>query len=413
MQNKNRRRVEIRAAILALVFIFSLNFVSAIKISEIMYNLPGNDAGREWIEIYNNEIQAINLSGWKFYDTGNHNLNLINGSWIFNSGDYAIIADNSNTFLNENPTFNGNIFDSSFSLGNSNATIALKNNSLVIVESMTYFSNWGAAENNNSLQLINGEWCEGLPTPGRENNCNEQPSSNDTIDNPPADNETTDETPTAEEKNCDNATVLAITSIPYSAMFGSKKEIGLKFNSTCYDYDSIKFLVYGTGSRIISDAQGNKITKYSGCENGTELQVSETIYDLNIPFFTYPNCNKYYKDGSYSVALRICRPSWEKYSENIFSIEISGLNSSICTNETREFIFESNGTETDAENEIISPEERLLNAPKLDENKKAETTATADVVYESKGEKIKNSAIYWLLGASVALSIYLIVVKIK
>jgi len=444
MQNKNRRRVEMKIFVFIATLIFSMTIVSAnVVINEIMYNPSGSDTGREWIEVYNDESQEINLSGWKIYEAGtNHNLNLISGSWILNPGDYVIIADNDGNFLSENPDFSGTLFDSSFSLSNSNETIALKNNSLVNVESITYFSSWGGNGNNNSLQLVDGEWCEGTPTPGEENVCEKEieecienwtcsewsecadeiqerectdSNSCGTTASKPAIEEDCNETLPAEEKNCDNSTVLAVTLIPSSAMFGSKKEIELRFNSTCYNYDKIRFLVYGTGSRIISDAQGSKITKYSGCENGTELQVTgeETIYDMKIPFFIYPNCDKYYKDGSYSIALRACKPSWEKYSENIFSIEISGLNSSICTDEAREFVFEDNETATNAENESLSSEERLLNAPKLDENKRAETTATADVIYESKSEKIKNSAVYWLLGASVALSIYLILVKIK
>jgi hypothetical protein len=75
-------------------------------------------------------------------------------------------------------------------LSNSNETIALKNSSLSVIDNVTYFSTWGAAGNNNSLQFFNGTWCESFPTPGSENNCVQQSQ------NPPEspDNQTSNQT---------------------------------------------------------------------------------------------------------------------------------------------------------------------------------------------------------------------------
>jgi len=83
-----------------------------VMINEIMYDVVGSDSGHEWVEIYSN--QSIDLTGWKFYENSvNHNLNLINGSIILDG--YAIIADNSNTFISDNPDYDGTLFDSAFS----------------------------------------------------------------------------------------------------------------------------------------------------------------------------------------------------------------------------------------------------------------------------------------------------------
>ena len=72
MANKN---IFLLIGILVLV----LPNVSAIIINEIMYDASGSDAGKEWIELYNNG-EEINLTGWKFYEGGtNHGLSLKQG----------------------------------------------------------------------------------------------------------------------------------------------------------------------------------------------------------------------------------------------------------------------------------------------------------------------------------------------
>jgi hypothetical protein len=41
-----------------------------VLISEVMYDPDGNDPGREWVEIYNPTIEAVDLSGWYLGDVG-------------------------------------------------------------------------------------------------------------------------------------------------------------------------------------------------------------------------------------------------------------------------------------------------------------------------------------------------------
>jgi len=141
------------------------------RITEIMYDLEGSDDGREWIEVYSDE--PINLSKWKFFEGGtNHNIKLIQGSDTFSG--YAVITDDSIKFMSDNPSFSGNLFDSTFSLRNDNETIALKINASDIVFEITYFSESGGKGNGKSLQYYAGKWCEGMPTPGKENACQEK-----------------------------------------------------------------------------------------------------------------------------------------------------------------------------------------------------------------------------------------------
>jgi hypothetical protein len=132
-----------------LVYMANLCFAD-VYISEIMYNPLGSDTDREWVEIYNNG-SAVNLSEWKFLEANvNHGLTLVNGSFVVN--DYAVIVDDASVFLGDYPTFNGTLFDSSFSLSNTGETIALVDENVNVVDNLTYSSSVGA--NGNGMTLV-------------------------------------------------------------------------------------------------------------------------------------------------------------------------------------------------------------------------------------------------------------------
>lgn len=103
--------------------------VHALQITEIMYNPDGSDDGREWIEIYNDGSEVLNLSGMKFFESGtNHRTKLINGEISLDSGEFALVIDSDEFFIDypEFETSNIAIFDSSFSLSNKGEYLAIK-----------------------------------------------------------------------------------------------------------------------------------------------------------------------------------------------------------------------------------------------------------------------------------------------
>ncbi len=145
-----------------------------VVINEVMYNPQGSDTGNEWIEIYNTSLSDINLTDWRFYEaTTNHVLSLEQGDWILPVDSYAVIGDNAEKFLINNPNFKGTIFDSSFSLNNTSETIALKDNESNIIDEITYLDSKGGDNNNKSIERQNNEnWTESSlegGTPGAQN----------------------------------------------------------------------------------------------------------------------------------------------------------------------------------------------------------------------------------------------------
>lgn len=135
---------------------------------------------------------------------------------------------------------------------------------------------------------------------------------------------------------CENVTVLEspikVLSIPEKAKFGDFRFVELEINSTSFNFSKIRILVYGKSSRIVANLDGSKITKFSNCKG--DLSVDVALNDSNkilvlVPFFLYPDCDNYYKDGNYEVAVRICksnRNDFEKFMEFAFPLKVSGRN---------------------------------------------------------------------------------------
>ena len=163
---------------LPLIFIvlIVLPSVSAsVIINEIMYNPEGNDDDREWLELYNNGNETINLTGWKFYEENTpHRLILTQGGGLaIQPNEYLVIVQDIETFLQDYPNYSGKVLDSSFSLSNEGELLIITNSGeetfASIVDIFYYFSQYGADSNGMSLCKINNIWEECIPTPGNEN----------------------------------------------------------------------------------------------------------------------------------------------------------------------------------------------------------------------------------------------------
>ena len=151
------------------LIVFNVSFAS-VAINEIMYDLEGSDSGREWIEVYNSGSSSVDLSSYKFFESGtNHGLVLEQGDESLPSGGYAVIVSDKSKFMNDWPLYSGAIFDSSFSLDNTGEFLAIKDASLNISSEYTYDSALGGAGDGNSLQKVGGVWFEATPTPGAQN----------------------------------------------------------------------------------------------------------------------------------------------------------------------------------------------------------------------------------------------------
>jgi len=162
---KNKAR---NTALFFVIFLFTPLFSNAqIEITEIMYNLEGADSGREWIEICNSGSEAVDLSGWKFFENGsNHGLTLVSGSLSLVSGGAAVIVSDDVKFMVDWPSFNGNLFDSAFSLSNTGELLEIRNSELIAQDDVTYSSDWGADGDGKTLNGVSGVFTPDDASPG-------------------------------------------------------------------------------------------------------------------------------------------------------------------------------------------------------------------------------------------------------
>lgn len=153
-------------------------------------------------------------------------------------------------------------------------------------------------------------------------------------------NSTVNETDLSDNSACKNITVVenpvALLSSPNQASFGFFNTTFIRLNTTYYDYNKTRFLLYGKNSRVVADWNWDKITSYAECQGETAIEINTTgnrTYFLSIPFFLHPNCDNYYSNGEYEIGLRVCNPKdsgFEKFLEMSFSLPINGRNERLC-----------------------------------------------------------------------------------
>ncbi len=140
---------------------------AAVQITEIMYDVPGGDSGREWVELTNTGSEAVDIAKYKIAEgTTNHGLTMVTGSTVLPPGASAILADDPAKFQTDWPAFSGTLLNTVFSLSNTGETISIKNASSSVQDTVSYNSNLGAAGDGGSLQRSGNNFVAAMPSPG-------------------------------------------------------------------------------------------------------------------------------------------------------------------------------------------------------------------------------------------------------
>ncbi len=147
---------------LLLILILILPQTQAIlEITEVNYNPEGDDNNLEYIEVYTDQdLTGFNLRDFASEDT----LNLAKAV----ESNYALIVEDGFDYTN----IEANIYTIGATIGNNlnnNEDLIILLNNSEILETLHYYSEWGADGNGKSLCKINNQWLECSPTPGQEN----------------------------------------------------------------------------------------------------------------------------------------------------------------------------------------------------------------------------------------------------
>lgn len=254
--------------------VIEINF-NDIIITEFLPNPKGQDDANppdgEWIEIYNNKNEDVNLNGFKLKDDANHELILSNTNadeLTLKSKSYKIIYLSSiSGFLN-----NDNLDKIRLYYGNK------------LIDEVSYTNSkeeysWGKLKNT---------WKILTPTPGEEN---------------------------FDDSESRLISFIKIEKV-YSGndnklTFGDNFEVRLRIYKGDTNKNAIDVWVENENSRISKVTNFNIYNKF---EN----------YTLNIPLILDSNCNEKYKDGNYKIKVH----GFDQEDEE--EINVEGIDERLC-----------------------------------------------------------------------------------
>ncbi len=133
--------------LLSLIFIFLPVFTFAqVEIVEVMCNPVGSDTNGEWVKVKNTGADTIDITGWKFNDGSNHNLNIPPknggiGDMTINPGESFLLA-NKAEFVSGSDT----IIDTVMSLNNAEDTLSIIDNNGTVLDTFSYVVDSNASE---------------------------------------------------------------------------------------------------------------------------------------------------------------------------------------------------------------------------------------------------------------------------
>jgi len=159
---------------LILIFLASVNYVLAdIQINEVMANPSCSESYCEYIELYNNGTNTVNMTSWKINDSDDEDsFESFNGNDILISGNsFALIVDSDSRVYSNFDVGNATwiyVDDAAIGgngLSNSAEEINLKDEDGNLIDSTGYSS----SIDGKSFSLINDGWVDTEPSPGKDN----------------------------------------------------------------------------------------------------------------------------------------------------------------------------------------------------------------------------------------------------
>ncbi len=191
------------------VFLFLILFCffpfiakASVVISEIAWMGNSSNANAEWIELYNNGSEDIDLSG--FTISGSVSITIPSGKSIVGGGFFLLerTSDGSVPEITADHIYTG-------ALANTGGNITLKDGGGVMLDEVLYPSGWPAGSNDTkeTMQKIGNSWATASPSPKANNTQNTASNSDDT-------NNTTNNSNTNTNTTTSNSNTSSNTKTP-------------------------------------------------------------------------------------------------------------------------------------------------------------------------------------------------------
>jgi|GEM_PF-3270731 len=141
--------------------------------SEVMYDVPGTDAGYEWIELWNRSDDEVDVSQWFIFENNvAHAINSYPESTSncnVSPGEYIVITSNAEKFTSAwNDVPEEEICDTVISLNNTGERLEIIAPDQSVIDSIDYEPQETASGTGFSLQFDGSTWGVGEASPGKE-----------------------------------------------------------------------------------------------------------------------------------------------------------------------------------------------------------------------------------------------------
>ena len=110
----------------------------AILINEINYNSAADLNPGDWVEIYNNSDEIIDMENWQFKDGDDQHIFQFAANTELNPREYIVLCESVNDFMAIFPEVNNLIGDLGFKFSNDGEVIRLYNDNGVLIDSVRY-----------------------------------------------------------------------------------------------------------------------------------------------------------------------------------------------------------------------------------------------------------------------------------
>ncbi len=150
---------------------FTLANPPKIVINEFNYKSAKDFDTGDWVELYNNSDEDVDLSGWILKDDDDSHQFIFPDGLVLPARDYLVVCEDSEKFSSLFPDVDNYIGDVPFGFGKKSDAIRLYNKDGILIDSVFYDESWPDASGNGAtLELLNPNSDNSLKENWRESN---------------------------------------------------------------------------------------------------------------------------------------------------------------------------------------------------------------------------------------------------
>ena len=287
---------------------------ASVVFTEVMYDPQGTDSKHEWVEVYNNGTDSVDLTKYFLQTDGTdstyHSINSVGTTGMLSPNEYAIIAQDAPTFQSDNSGYAGVVYDSSWNdlSDTTGKTLAINDPNKIVLDQYTYDISLGGSNDGHSLQKnSNDVWVALPPTPGT--GPQDASTDNDTTNSQDDTANNTDENSSGVSSYSGNSSTSTDTSIVPQAQISVSKDgiVGVPIKITP-SLIGLNYISYNNKSFHISFGDG-----FDTYES-TALPVSHTYaypgtYVIYFEYLQNPNDEDTSEKLSVRKTIEILPPS--------------------------------------------------------------------------------------------------------